>query len=796
MMTINYLGRTILAQWLKLAIALFVAAACAPAADLAEMRLGQGVNAYNAHDYGGAIQQLRGLAPQLPKVSDYVTYHLASAELQTGDVDAASRDLAAYRANPVASSPLAGKIGLLQARALLEQRQPAAATTALQALQKDYKVLPQPDGDFALAMAYEALGEKPQAALAYVKVYYGYPNTDTAAKAWDAMQRLRPELGKDFPSASAQQQLDRCQKWLDARQYNNARQEYAALAANLPEPDRDEARVGIGATDFLAGDTNAALRYLKDLKVTKSEADAERLYYLVEAARKMGEDIDMNDAVKSLGEHYPKSVWRLKALITAGNRDVVTNEREKYEPLFRAAAETFPDDNSTAYCHWKLAWDAYLLDKPEAATLMREQIERYPYETRASSALYFLGRLDEKAGKPAEARAYYDRASSQFPHYFYGMLSRERINAGKLAATAPDLDAASWLNDVDWPEHRDFSATEPNVSTRLRIDRARLLMLAGLTDAADAELRFGAKTDNEQPHLLAIELARAMPSPFHALRIMKSFIGDYLSIPFDGAPMKFWQMLFPLPYRDEIQRSAAAHNLDPYSVAGLIRQETEFNPDARSPSNAYGLMQLIPATGRMIGRQEGISVISVRSLLNPSINIPLGTQYLRSQLDHWGGDWAETLAAYNAGPGRVKQWLTWANYREPAEFVESIPFNETREYVQAVLRNADMYRVIYGERHPAAPDVRDLSEIPPVNLSSLPVAARTPGGGVRTTTATNRTAKAAAKRGSSKSRSVAKKTSGSKRSAGSSKGTDAKKATDTKKSVAGKKAPPKKKEPA
>jgi hypothetical protein len=277
---------------------------------------------------------------------------------------------------------------------------------------------------------------------------------------------------------------------------------------------------------------------------------------------------------------------------------------------------------------------------------------------------------------------------------------------------------------------------------------------------------------------------------------MKSFIGDYLSIPFDSAPMKFWQMLFPLPYRDEIQRSAAAHNLDPYSVAGLIRQETEFNPDARSPSNAYGLMQLIPATGRSMGRQEGIPVISVRSLLNPSINIPLGTQYLRSQLDHWGGDWAETLAAYNAGPGRVKQWLTWANYREPAEFVESIPFNETREYVQAVLRNADMYRVIYGERHPAAPDVRDLSEVPPVNLSSLPVAARTPGGGMHTTTATNRTTQTAAKRGSSKSGSVAKKTSGSKRSAGSSKSTDAKKAADTKKSVAGKKTPPKKKEPA
>ncbi len=83
-------------------------------------------------------------------------------------------------------------------------------------------------------------------------------------------------------------------------------------------------------------------------------------------------------------------------------------------------------------------------------------------------------------------------------------------------------------------------------------------------------------------------------------------------------------------------------------------------------------------------------------LLNPGINIRLGTQYLRVQLDNWGGNWFQTLAAYNAGPNRVREWITWSTYREPAEFVESIPFNETREYVQAVLRNADLYGEIYS----------------------------------------------------------------------------------------------------
>ncbi len=78
------------------------------------------------------------------------------------------------------------------------------------------------------------------------------------------------------------------------------------------------------------------------------------------------------------------------------------------------------------------------------------------------------------------------------------------------------------------------------------------------------------------------------------------------------------------------------------------------------------------------------------------MNIRLGTQYLRVQLDNWGGNWCQTLAAYNAGPNRVREWLMGGTFREPAEFVESIPFNETREYVQAVLRNADLYREIYS----------------------------------------------------------------------------------------------------
>jgi soluble lytic murein transglycosylase len=133
-------------------------------------------------------------------------------------------------------------------------------------------------------------------------------------------------------------------------------------------------------------------------------------------------------------------------------------------------------------------------------------------------------------------------------------------------------------------------------------------------------------------------------------------------------------------------------------------------------------MQLMPATGRMLGRQQGMKTVSTSLLLNPGVSIKLGTEYLRQQLVNWDGDFFRTLAAYNAGPGRVHQWLQWrSDYREPAEFVESIPFTETREYIQAVLRNADIYREIYSGRNALTPESSPKA-LPPVKTTPVRLA--------------------------------------------------------------------------
>ena len=134
---------------------------------------------------------------------------------------------------------------------------------------------------------------------------------------------------------------------------------------------------------------------------------------------------------------------------------------------------------------------------------------------------------------------------------------------------------------------------------------------------------------------------------------------------------------------------------NPDVVAALVRQESEFNPKALSRAKAYGLTQVVPSTGRALARKAGMRSFNSGMLFQPATNLRLGTIYLRMLLDELGGSWEETLAAYNAGKSRALNWRTWAEFREPAEFVESIPFTETHDYVQGVMRNAELYRKIY-----------------------------------------------------------------------------------------------------
>ena len=649
--------------------------------------------------YDDALADLKTLDRRLPTLGDYVAYLRASVQFESKNYSETVRELHTVLKH-APPSPLSAKATILLAHAEIEIQKPKEA---LELIRKNYASLTAPQGDFLLAKSSEAMGDMVAAASYYQNVYYLYPSTPEAAQAQTALESLKQSLGDKLPPPMPQTVLIRTSRLMNSGEAKKAKAELEALVPQLGGTERDLAKVRIGVAAYFLKDNEAAYQYLRTLTVASPEPDAERLYYLQAAAQRLKSDGGAADALDHLNKQYPASQWRLQALLAAANRSLVTNQSSVYEPLYRACYESFPDSAEAPGCHWKVAWNQYLKRGPDAARMMREHLTRYPSSEKAAAALYFLGRAAEKQKMPAEARDYYAQIAERYPNFFHAVLARERLALPSIAHAGASPETDAFLESVKFRANSPKRTFEPDAPTKDRIDRARLLAAAGLEDWADSELRFAARTDG-QPHVLALELAQmaeARGAHDQGIRYIKSLAGGYLSIPFNAAPDKFWKLAFPMPYRSSLEANSKLRDLDPYMVAALIRQESEFNPLALSRANAYGLTQVMPATGRELSRKLGVARFTAKMLFDPDLNLKLGTYYLRQMLNRLDGKWETTLAAYNAGKSRVDNWLTYAAFEEPAEFIESIPFTETRDYVQIVIRNADVYRRLYGSKQTA-----------------------------------------------------------------------------------------------
>jgi soluble lytic murein transglycosylase len=589
-----------------------------------------------------------------PKVADYAAYLKALEHDGLSQYAYVISELQpVWQITPM--SPLAGRAAVLAARSYIELAQPADAVTILR---KYSSQLPNPEGAMLLAKALEAAGEAPSAVAAYQRVFYQYPLSAEASEAEIALERLKANLGGEFPPAMPSAMFERAERLIRAGQQSAGRLEYEQIAAVTAGRDRDLARARSRTGNEAA---------LAALTVESPEADAERLFLLHAAARRAKNDARAVAAVAELGRRYPKSLWRLEALISLGNLYLLRNDAAAYEPVYRTCYEAFPSEPRSAYCHWKVAWNKYINRAPGAASMLAEHAARYPDSEKRSAAMYFLRRYADVIGS--------------YPMSYYAVLSR-----AKLGRNVPMIKR---------PAGPEF---EPTPALRARVERAGLLESAGYPDWAEFELKYAAANDGPPfaAALAAAETSMRRGAYDQAIRYIKAFAKGYLSVSLESAPERFWRVAFPLPFREPLENYGRLRSIDAYVIAALIRQESEFNPRAISRARAYGLTQVLPSTGRQLSRTAGVRNFTSDMLFEPETNLKLGTLYLKSLLDQHGGRWETTLAAYNAGKSRVDQWITWADYREPAEFIETIPFTETREYVQIVLRNADIYRRLYS----------------------------------------------------------------------------------------------------
>jgi len=178
---------------------------------------------------------------------------------------------------------------------------------------------------------------------------------------------------------------------------------------------------------------------------------------------------------------------------------------------------------------------------------------------------------------------------------------------------------------------------------------------------------------------------------FGVIVTLRKAFPDYSDLPAKSFPEEVWQLFFPVRHSDIISAQAKKYNIAPALILGLIRQESTFKLDARSPANARGLMQVMPRTGRGLARAAGVPRYTVQKLYQADTNIVLGVRHLAYLLERFDNKVELALAAYNAGQSRVDQWMKNLGNVEMTEFVERIPFAETRAYVKQVLTNEAHY---------------------------------------------------------------------------------------------------------
>lgn len=559
---------------------------------------------------------------------------------------------------------------------------------------------------FAAARAAEASGDQAKAASYYRQTYFCGAGTqqakDAETKLTAVMQPLSPQTVDEI--------RERANDLFIARNYVEADKAFADMLSRFPTAASPEVHlkrlVTFGGLKKMA-DAQAAFN-----AIPSSAAEKEKAFYeLVTGYAGAKLWPDAHKAADEMRVQFPKGKLTPKAWVDAGiaARDARNKGEEQY--FFGAALANYPNAIEVASAQFELAWIAHdQNDYQRSSQMFIDHLARYVDRdtTNRGKAGYWAARDSERASKTAEACTLYDAVIYRYGANWYGYLATQRLAAmrsqGKCSNIAVPNEtvakAAANLKTVT------VAPETAGSDERARAAKSEDLSTIGLFDWAMDELNEAKKTAPTSPsiNLSLARYYRMKGDNVNALLALAKSYPDYSQMFPEEMGREEWEIFYPQTAWDQIAAWSKNRSLDMYQVAGLIRQESVFNPRAKSGAQAYGLMQLLVPTARILARKYGNTAsITGDSLFQPALNIELGTAYMRDQLDKFGR--IEYMAvAYNAGPGRVPQWRASLPI-EMDEFVEAIPFKETKGYVQGVIRNSAQYRRLYDERGNFKPNV-------------------------------------------------------------------------------------------
>lgn len=632
-----------------------------------------------------AAQSFQQAATADGELSDYADYLGAQALIQAGHGADVLPMLDRFSERHP-ESIFAVSAPLLLANAQVQGGDGAAAVKSLEPMLGTPEA-EQADFQYALGRAYQMSGDQAKAATHYRSIFANQPLASEATQA-------RTQLQAMGMSPSAAERKVHADQLFNAKRYSEASAEYDAVKNDpaLSQGDKDTLAIYRAVCDLKL--KHLSRRDAENLPANTDDSAALKMYLLAELSRTEKDRAGHDAVIAGMVDRFPKSRWLEEALYSGGNMYLLTHDAPQAIYHYKLLIERFPNSVYVPSAHWREAWMNYRLQRyAEAGRLMDEQLERYGAGIEASSALYWRGRmLEDQEHDFAQAANYYRALTANYPNFYYGVLARRRL---AVLGTQREVAAAPALASVRKIEVPDLADAVP-VNDPHYI-KAKLLANAALNEYIAPEI--AASPGSSQWGALAqAQIYSSYGEYTRALQSMKHAGISFFALPTSEVPDEYWKLLFPQPYWGNLVSDSQRNGLDPYLVASLIRQESEFNAGAVSPAHAYGLMQLLPSVGKENAKKEGLKGFQAGQLLNPTVNLQLGTRNLKQVLDRFGGQPEYALAAYNAGDVPVRQWMASGEYKDIAEFVESIPYTETREYVQAIMRNRELYHMLYAAK--------------------------------------------------------------------------------------------------
>jgi soluble lytic murein transglycosylase len=350
---------------------------------------------------------------------------------------------------------------------------------------------------------------------------------------------------------------------------------------------------------------------------------------------------------------------------------------------YRELVKRYPRREVAGAALWRLGWTAYLKgDRREAASQWGRLSGVASSRTYRLPSLYWHARVTEDLRDRAAAAKLYARVVAEAPRSYYGMLALARVGGA--------TDSTASVGVTLPADPADAIANDPGFA---RVDLLRRL---GLVESALEELEeVVAQATGDPVRLYGFSNAYVRDERYHlALRIVRRHFASLAASGDPALPRAFWEVLYPFGWRAEATAAAQRTGVDPFLIAAVVREESSYHPRALSRAGARGLMQLMPATARPMAEHRGLAFAGGDLLDDPVVNLEIGAAFLAGLLREFK-DPRLALAAYNAGPARLRQWWQARRSDDIEVFVEQIPFDETRAYVKRVMLSWDEYRRIY-----------------------------------------------------------------------------------------------------